>query len=60
MPLALAKLNVDTTGDTLAKKKANSLFNALDYTLPQVSSYYAGDERKAKGPKNTLGNKVAK
>ena len=60
MPLVLAKLNVDTIADTLAIKKANGLFNALDYRLPQVSSYYAGDERKAERPKDTLGNKVAK
>ena len=46
--------------DTLVIKKANGLFNALDYRLPQVSSYYAGDERKTERPKNTLGNKVAK
>ena len=60
MPLGLAKLNVDTIGDTLAIKKANGLFNALDYRLPQVSSYYAGDKRKAEGLKNTLGNKCNK
>ena len=60
MPLGLAKLNVDTIADTLAIKKANGLFNALDYSLPQVSSYYAGDERKTERPKTTLGNKVAK
>ena len=60
MPLGLAKLNVDTIGDTLAIKKANGLFNALDYRLPQVSSYYAGDERKTERPNDTLGNKVAK
>ena len=60
MPLGLAKLNVDTIGDTLAIKNANGLFNALDYRLPQVSSYYAGDERKTERPKDTLGNKVAK
>ena len=45
---------------TLAIKKANGLFNALDYRLPQVSSSYAVDQRKAEGLKNTLGNKVAK
>ena len=60
MPLRLAKLNVDTIGDTVAIKKANGLFNALDYSLPQVSSYYAVDQRKAEGLKDTLGNKVAK
>ena len=60
MPLRLAKLNVDTIGDTLAIKKTNGLFNALDYRLPQVSSYYAVDQRKAEGLKDTLGNKVAK
>ena len=60
MPLRLAKLNVDTIGDTLAIKKANGLFNALDYRLPQVSSYYAVEQRKAEGLKDTLGNKVAK
>ena len=53
MPLGLAKLNVDTIADTLAIKKANGLFNALDYRLPQVSSYYAGDERKTERPKDT-------
>ena len=53
MPLGLAKLNVDTIGDTLAIKKANDLFNALDYRLPQVSSYYAGNERKSERPKDT-------
>ena len=41
-------------------KKANGLFNALDYRLPQVSSYYAGDQRKDEGLKDILGNKVAK
>ena len=51
MPLVLAKLNVDTIADTLAIKKANGLFN--DYRLPQVSSYYAGDERKTERPKDT-------
>ena len=60
MPFGLAKLNVDTIADTLAIKKANGLFNALDYRLPQVSSYYAGDERNTERPKYTLGNKVAK
>ena len=60
MPLRLAKLNVDTIGDTLAMKKANGLFNALDYRLPQVSSYYGGKQRKAEGLKDRLGNKVAK
>ena len=60
MPLRLAKLNVDTIGDTVAIKEANGLFNALDYRLPQVSSYYAVDQRKAEGLKDTLGNKVAK
>ena len=60
MRLGLAKLNVDTIGDTLAMKKANALFNALDYRLPHVSSYYAVDQRKAEGLKDTLGNKVAK
>ena len=60
MPLGLAKLSVDTIADTLAIKKANGLFNSLDYRLPQVSSYYAGDERKTERPKDTLGNKVAK
>ena len=53
MPLGLAKLNVDTIADTLAIKTANGLFNALDYRLPQVSSYYAGDERKTERPKDT-------
>ena len=53
MPLGLAKLNVDTIADTLAIKKANGLFNALDYRLPQVSSYYEGDERKTERPKDT-------
>ena len=53
MPLRLAKLNVDTIADTPAIKKANGLFNALDYRLPQVSSYYAGDERKTERPKDT-------
>ena len=53
MPLGLAKLNVDTIADTLALKKANGLFHALDYRLPQVSSYYAGDERKTERPKDT-------
>ena len=53
MPLVLAKLNVDTIADTLAIKKTNGLFNALDYRLPQVSSYYAGDERKTERPKDT-------
>ena len=53
MPLGLAKLNVDTIADTLAIKKANGLFNALDYRLPQVSSYYAEDERKTGRPKDT-------
>ena len=37
MPLALAKLNVDAIGETLAIQNANGLFNALDYRLPQVS-----------------------
>ena len=60
MPLGLAKLNVDTIANTLAINKANGLFSALDYRLPQVSSYYAGDERKTERPKDTLGNKVAK
>ena len=60
MPLGLAKLNVDTNANTLAIKKANGLFSALDYRLPQVSSYYAGDERKTERPKDTLGNKVIK
>ena len=60
MPLRLAKLNVDTIGDTLAMKKANGLFNALDYRVPQVSSYYGGEQRKAEGLKDRLGNKVAK
>ena len=60
MLLGLEKLNVDTIGDTLAIKKANGLFNALDYRLPQVSSYYAGDERKAERLKDTLGNKCGK
>ena len=60
MPLGLAKLNVDTIANTLAIKKANGLFSALDYRLSQVSSYYAGDERKTEWPKDTLGNKVAK
>ena len=60
MPLGLAKLNVDTIANTLAIKKANGLFSALDYRLPQVSSYYAGHERKTERPKDTLGNKVAK
>ena len=60
MPLRLAKLNVDTIGDTVAIKKANGLFNALDYRLPQVSSYYAVDQRKDEGLKDTLGKKVAK
>ena len=60
MLLGLGKLNVDTIGDTLAIKKAKGLFNALDYRLPQVSSYYAGDERKAERLKDTLGNKCGK
>ena len=60
MPLGLAKLNVDTIEDTFAIKKANGLFNALDYRLPQVSSYYAGNERKTERPKTTLDNKVVK
>ena len=60
MPLGLAKLNVDTIADKLAIKKANGLLNALDYRLPQVSSYYAGDERKTEKLKDTLGNKCSK
>ena len=60
MPLGLAKLNVDTIADALAIKKANGLFNSLHYRLPQVSSYYGRDEKKAEWPKDTLGNKVAK
>ena len=36
VPLALAKLNVDTIGQTLSIKNANGLFNALDYRLPKV------------------------
>ena len=60
MLLGLAKLNVDTIAETLAIKKANGLFNALDYRLPQVSSYYAEDERKAERLKDTLGNKCSK
>ena len=60
MPLGLAKLNVDTIRDTLAIKKAYGFFNALDYRLPQVSSYYAGEERKAERLKHTLGNKCSK
>ena len=69
----LAKKAIDTLGASRASKierryycthtrnkKANGLFNALDYRLPQVSSYYAGDQRKPEGLKDTLGNKVAK
>ena len=41
-------------------KKANGLFNAKDYRLKQLSSYYAGHQRKDEGLKDTLGNKVAK
>ena len=37
--------------------QANGLFNALDYRLPQVSSYYAVDQRKTERLKDTLGNK---
>ena len=37
MTPGLAKLKVDTIGDTLAIKKANGLLDALDYRLTQVS-----------------------
>ena len=42
MTFGLAKLKVNTIGDTLAMKKANDLLDALAYTLTQVTHALTG------------------